>query len=544
MNKYLDLNKELRLELDEDILDILEHVLVGIFKGDFETSSKVTNYLMKVLSVSELDGAYKILFIIISGMDGYNHSIIYKDNFDSDLLTAILEKGITMLVAKHKDSFENYIKRKGLEYKLDNAKGVMEFTNFLYGETVRKYQSIMSLNENQVDMYLEKLADELRIKAIGEMLLKVGQVLTQSHKMGRELYYGPEAALEINRSMEAFITEKYALVSSKQQRYTITETDTYEKALQLERDEAVTRGGKNNMFEDLFDCHYGLLNLSIMKGDIFSIIGDEGVGKTKALVEQVYYALQAGHNVLFVCTETKKIIIQNMIWARHIYEETGMQISEKELLRFPAMIDSEQDPRIKAEMEEDYAVFQDSIRNMYNKEKFGTLSLVQSAKYSEVKALVDTYAKEYSGTIIAIDSISFLDSTVRASDKENLDALMKDIEDCANDVGMTFLLTTHTSSDANKATAKGKTQIGVRIGAGSGHVTKISTLVVHIYTTPELERQNRYVFEGKKTRYRDKVTSTVIMERLGACNHYVYKDENQASTSAIDELSDEGRFLD
>lgn len=544
MNKYLDLNRELRLELDEDILDILDHVLVGIFKGDFETSSKVTNYLMKVLSTSELDGAYKILFTIISGMDGYNHNIIYADNFDSDLLSAILEKGITMLVTKHKDSFEGYIKKKGLEYRLDNAKGVMEFTNFLYGETLRKYKDIMDLNPNQVDTYLEKLADELRSKAIGEMLLKVGQILTQSHKMGKELYYGPEAALEANRSMEAYITEKYALTSSKQQRYTITETATYEKAIQMERDEAVTRGGKNNMFEDLFNCHYGLLNLNIMRGDIFTIIGDEGVGKTKALVEQVYYALQAKHNVLFVCTETKKIIIQNMIWARHIYEETGMQISETELLKFPAMIENERDIHIRREMEEDYAIIQDCIRRMYDKESFGTLSLVQSAMYSEIKSMVDTYSKEYDGTIIAIDSISFLDSTHRTNDKENLDALMKDIEDCANDIGMTFLLTTHTSSDANKATARGKTQIGVRIGAGSGHVTKISTLVVHIYTTPELERQHRYVFEGKKTRYRDKVTSTVIMERLGACNHYMYKDENQASTSAIDELSDEGRFLD
>lgn len=526
------------IELDmesEDIEEIYEHTLAGIFQEDTDESNKALAYILKAIRLKEVKGPHKVLFFILKSLNDLGVSKITKETFNSDTLSVILDNGLDKFVRKYSWDFEAWISKHDLDYDLDSVKGFTEFETFLFAETLRKFQEISEMNSN-LTIYLQSLSDKLKEDATGQALVFTSTILTAGSKLGREILQGTEDSLNVMKMLQNYIHERFSLDTSEEARYEFTTLATAEDAEKFQRNE-FTKRAKRGFYETLYDCGFGSLDIQIMRGDIFAIIGDEGVGKTKLLVDQVYRALSEKKNVLLVCTETDKIVMLYMLYARHINEKLGLEPSHVELLKFQDWIDQETDIEMKRRMESDFAECMSAIPSFFG-EEMGTLTLMQSSKYSDFRDNVRSFSNQ-NGDIIAIDSISFLDKDTtkfKNDEKSNIDELMKDMEFCTTELGMTFIFTTHTSSEANKTLAKGKTNTGVRVGAGSGYVTKIATITILVTTNDELRPQEKFIFQAKKTRDRRHTVSEVIMLRNGNSNKYEFRKELQVTTEVNDDL--------
>lgn len=531
-------DKVIEMDMEsEELLEIYEHVLAGIFQDDTDEANKALAFILKSIRLKEVKGPHKVLFFILQSLNELGVSKINKDTFNSDTLSIILDNGLDKFVRKYSWDFETWISRHDLPYDLDSVKGFTEFETFLFAETLRVFKELSAMPSN-LTIYLQSLSDKLKEEATGQALVFASSVLTTGSKLGRDILQGTDDSLEVMRSINAYIGQRFTLDTSEEARYEFTTLSSYDDAEKFQNHEFTSRA-KRGFYETLYDCGFGTLDLQIMRGDIFAIIGDEGVGKTKLLVDQVYRALCENRNVLLVCTETKKITMLYMLYARHINETLGLEPSHVELLKFQDWIDQETDLEMKRRMESDFSECMSAIPSFYG-DGMGTLTLVQSSKYSEFRDIVRNFSNQ-DGDIVALDSISFLDednSKYRTDDKTNLDNLMKDMSFGSDEMGMTFIFTTHTSSDANKTLSKGKTNTGVRVGAGSGHVTKMATITILVSTNDELRPQEKFIFEAKKTRDRRNTVSQVIMLRNGNSNKYEFRKELQVTTEIDDNLDE------
>lgn len=524
----------------EEIVDIFEHVLAGIFQEDSDESNKAMAYVLKAIKLKEVKGPLKVLFFILKSLNNLGVSKINKETFTSDTLSIVLDNGLHQFIQNNSWDFEAWINRHDLDYNLDSAKGFTEFETFLFAETLNKFNELSNIVSN-LQIYLESLSNKLKEEATGQALVFVSSVLTTGNKLGKEFLQGTEDSLNLMRMLQGYVNERFSLDTSEEARYSFTTLNTLEDAESFRKNE-LTKRAKRGFYETLYDCEFGTLNIQLMRSDIFAIVGDEGVGKTKLLVDQVYKALCAKKNVLLICTETKKLVMLYMLYARHINERLGLEPSHVELLKFQEWIDSEENLELKRRMESDYAECMSAIPSFYG-EDMGRLTLLQSSKYSDFRNHVRTYS-EQDGDIIAIDSISFLDKDNKygETEKSNVDDLMKDMSFCTEEMGMTFIFTTHTSSEANKTLSRGKSNTGVRVGAGSGHVTKMATLVILVSTNDELRPQEKFIFEAKKTRDRERTVNEVIMLRNGNSNKYEFRKELQVTTDLDDNLDDSDLF--
>lgn len=536
MNDTFDKVIEIDME-SEELLDIFDHVLAGIFQDSTDESNKALAYILKAIRLKEVKGPYKVLFFILQSLNDLGVSKIDKDSFNSDTLSIILDNGLSKFLKRYSWDFSSWISKHDLDYDLDSVKGIAEFETFLFAETLRKFKEISELTSN-ITIYLQSLSDKLKEEATGQSLVYISSVLAKGSKFGNKFVQGTEDSLDLMRTFQDYIQQRFSLDSSEEARYSFTTLSSIDDAEEFKRNE-FTKREKRGFYETLYDCGFGSLDLQLMRGDIFAIIGDEGVGKTKLLVDQVYRALCEKKNVLLVCTETKKLNMLYMLYARHINETLGLEPSHVELLKFQEWIDSEADTEIRRRMEADFAECMSAIPSFFSDE-MGTLTLLQSSKYSDFRSHVRTFG-EKDGDIVAIDSISFLDkdnAKYSKDDKSNIDDLMNDMAFCTEEMGMTFIFTTHTSSDANKTLSRGKSNTGVRVGAGSGHVTKMATLVILVSTNDELRPQEKFIFEAKKTRDRRQTINQVIMLRNGNSNKYEFRKELQITTDLDDDLDE------
>lgn len=537
MSKY-NLDSAIELDMEsEELVEIYEHVLAGIFQEDTDESNKALAFILKAIRLKEVKGPHKVLFFILQSLNDLGVAKINKDTFNSDTLSVILDNGLDKFVKKYSWDFESWIAKHDLDYDLDSVKGFTEFETFLFAETLRKFNELSSMNSN-LTIYLQSLSDKLKEDATGQALVFASTVLTTGSKLGRDILQGTEDSLDMMRELQNYINQRFSLDTSEETRYAFTTLSSYEDAEKFQHNE-FTKRAKRGFYETLYDCGFGSLDIQIMRGDIFAIIGDEGVGKTKLLVDQVYRALCEKQNVLLVCTETQKINMLYMLYARHINEKLGLEPSHVELLKFQDWIDQETDVEMKRRMESDFAECMSAIPSFFS-EEMGRLTLVQSSKYSEFRDIVRTFSNQ-DGDIVAIDSISFLDkddSKYRSDEKSNIDELMKDMDFATTEMGMTFIFTTHTSSEANKTLSRGKTNTGVRVGAGSGYVTKMATITILVSTNDELRPQEKFIFDAKKTRDRRNTVSQVIMLRNGNSNKYEFRKELQVTTELDDNLDE------
>ena len=537
-----DLENIIKIDFeDEDIVDTFDHVLAGIFNGDSSDSNKALNYVMKAVSLKEVKGPTKVLFYILQSLNDLGLVSVGKQSFNVDILSTILDNGLYPFIKKYSWDFEAWISKHSLEYDLDSVKGFREFEDFLFSEILRKYKEYCNMDTTQTTIYMQSLSSKLKELALGQALLYLGSVLTQGNKFGREYIQGSDNALPLMRKFEDYIEDRYSLETSEDARYSLTILEDLESAEEFRKQE-LTKREKRGFYETLYDCEFGTLDIQLMRGDIFAIIGDEGVGKTKLLIDQVYKALKSKHDVMLVCTETKKLVMLYMLYARHINETLGLEPSHVELLKFEEWIKSTEDSELRKNMEADYAECMSAIPSFHS-EDMGKLTLIQSTRYEDFRSKVMTFCEKTNGDIVAMDSISFLDKNsgkYGGDDKSNIDELMKDMEYLSAELGVTFVFTTHTSSEANKALARGKGNTGVRVGAGSGHVTKLATLTILVSTTDELRVQDKFIFEAKKTRDRAVgATNQVIMLRNGNSNKYEFRKELQVSEELEDDLSED-----
>lgn len=537
MKKY-----DITVNIDDNqkVLDLVDKTLAGVFNGEPDTSVQIIRVLLRVLSTYEMPGPYKVIWAILESLHTKQNKIIAGDTFSRDLYVTIVEQGINTIVRKYRYSFEAWIKKRGLEYNLKVVRDFKAFCDFLLHAAILKYDEILQENPALALGYLDPLCNELKRCALEKGLTDVTTVLTIGMDDKRAgMLHGPEDTLNMLQLITTRIAEKYEANNVVEQRYTQFTLNDAEDAKEFLKSTEVVLPGRRKMFSPLFDLNWGPLDLVLCVGDILCIIGNEGVGKTKLLVDKAYSAIQSGLNTLIICTETKASIILHMLYARHIFEKMQMRISESELITFSGMIEGLDENEVRKEQEEVYTQFVELEHDFHNNPAYGKLTLLQSSTYKDLERQVSEYSKNGQGALVCIDSISFLDG--KSDEKSDVDLLMGTLTKATEMYGLTFIITTHTSSDANKELHKNK-QTGVRVGAGSSYVTKMSTLSILVDQPEEMQAQELFVFEAKKTRYRKRTNPKVIMSRVGESNYYYYDKRLQVSTDVVDSLSESEFF--
>ena len=332
---------EISVKIDDnsEILEQLDKVLAGVFNGSFSTSRKITRALLRMLSTNEMPGPYKIIWNVIESLYARQGKFICKDTFDRQLFVYVLDQGINTVIRKHKYAFEDWIKRRNLQFDLKSVRGVKSFADFMYQLTLNKYDDIMQWSPDLAESYLQPLCEDLKKNALERGLVEISKVLSVGVDTKYGVMHGTEDALELMQVYGARIGQKYVLDDMLEQRYKMYCIDSIESDRKFKAETKFISSTGKEVFTPLYDMGLGPLELTILVSDIVAIIGDEGVGKTKMLVDQVYRALRAGINALVVCTETAVSVMRTMILARHIYEQSKFQISETEIKQFEDMID-------------------------------------------------------------------------------------------------------------------------------------------------------------------------------------------------------------
>lgn len=535
-----------KVKFDESLYELLDKCLVGILAGELDKAVTIRAYLRQAIHVEELNGAYRLIYEIFLNNRLFTASDVSKLQMDSNLFSNILDTGIDSYVKKNMKAFQDWITSTGMDFNFDSAKGVEDFTNFLYGQTIKTFREISENNPIQAEEYTISLARELKSRAINEMLGYIGEINSKGLMIGKTVLRGSDDAISMSNRLINYIDKRYSWQTIKAQKYTIDDIKDAESLKSFKERELENMGGKNLFFKHCYDMHLGKLNLNAEVGDIITLVADEGTGKTKWLIDQIFYALSEGKNVMLICTETPKYTILAMLQARVVKHKLNFSISEREIIQLPSHIDGMYkigDVAQAQEYEDVLTQVEEAFTEWLNDEKTGTISLRQSATYYELYNLVREYQKDHYGDIIAIDSISFLDKSDMTSERRGyVDQLMETMKECGTNLHMTFLMTTHTGLDASKAYAKGK-EVGNRVASDSSTVTKLSTVILVMRTTPELKKDNLMILIGKKLRYRKDQINTIILERDPVANEYKYVEEKQLLLQSTDDITVDQKYI-
>lgn len=541
------------INLEYEELEMLDRVLCGVFNGDYQLSFKVTNYLRRAVKEYEVPGVYKILYSLMYGGNANARRVLYKGNFSRELLLSQLDNSIVLFIRRRERQYEEYIKREELAFNLKSPKDIQEFAHYMYGETIKKYDDIVSYNVEEVESWMEELGKALKRRAVEEIYLNSGMILNSGMEFGKQFLIGTEDAIKYSKEEFINADKRYEVNDTDADRYTIDEINSPESMKEFEDRQRAMNGGEDDIYKEILPIKWGVnTSWSIRRRDIIVIVGEEGTGKTKYLIDTAYEALCNNIDVALVCTEIEKDVIFNMIIARMLYDKEKWELSETFLMSLRDLIKNCDVPSERREAEENLAKIEKHKVEFFSNPNHGALCLIQNMRYDYVEDKVSEFCKQHGDIrkekILMIDSSSFLDKPEKikygdsSTTRTSIEEMMKDLVKSKADTGLATIITTHPSAEAAKDLSKGKTVTSARITADSSSLSKWGKTVILMSATEQMKKNNLINFRLNKGRYIG--NPSVVLRRIVACNHYIYEEKNQIKDTTVEDLNSEELYRD
>lgn len=515
----------------DETLIVLDEVLSGIVNSSGAEDTKVLksregliNRLMTVIDIDECSDFYYVVM-------EYMNRLIRMQTLNPDLTIELSKTGIKSYLQvnarrliKVKDvNIEALAQDNGVTFNLNIAEHEQRARNFLFTYCMKKIEELESLKISLIDamIKLDALYESVMTDYSHYCIHTEAMILEGAVNINREIYSGSEGYFKfLQYAMGKHEQRKSKWMNDKENYLMIESVEEYNK-INSKAGEDVYEVAKFNI--EPFD-EVG----SIMAGDIMTLIGDEGTGKTNYMINLATPILMKGNSVIVMCGESKKIKILNMFLSRFIYLTTGYKIHWTELLGDMPNIEDENMR----------AIIRDCRYKLFEDDSYGKIQLVQKFSYSYyydeiVKIIRANPDKKFE--FVAIDHTDKLDrgeynASIGAlkDGRVSVNALYNWILDLKMQFNLTHLMLAHTGSEAASLIAKGK-DVGKRIGATSSATSKDADIVLHLESGPSLEKKKLVKAVFKKFREIDiTLFKPVILKKDFSCCNYIYTEELQA----------------
>ena len=273
----------------------------------------------------------------------------------------------------------------------------------------------------------------------------------------------------------------------------------------------------------------------VIVGDVVSIIGDEGTGKTQLSVAIATNSIMQGKSIIYMVGESKKTKILHMIVANYIFKKYGLKFNWKELIEIDTVA-----PQYKA-------IFKKSLDELLEGDKENGLGrMVLQTKftyetvYDEVKEIVEKN-RDLDFGVVFIDHSNRLKSSGEVTEKGKLlndnarvGYLYEKCIEIGDDFDVATIITNHTGYEATREINKGKST-GVRVGGTSSATTKDADVVILLSKNDELDAQKLLKFDIKKYREYDLDKKDFLVKKDFVCSNFIYSEDIQIKAQVSEE---------
>lgn len=525
-NLTIDFDDQLR----EAIIDVFACLIPNeVSMDDFkhEAAYRYFTELEKILFLDETQGDVWLIYHALSRMaeikcfDREFQFILDKRSFSKGL-----EANVLTLVNNNKDVFIPFLNQHGVDTHLDIQKTLEDASDFIYSATLETFEELMDMDYNVNDClkYMDILREHILTMLSKKSLIVGSQIISGDGVYIAGRYYkGTKDYVEYTKSVSSMISSRFTeYLQTRKNNVSLLDLAT----LKAFKDDDTTR------IDKLFSIGFEPLDevFAISTGDLITLIGDEGVGKTNSAVHIMMQALTAGHDVLMMTGESAPTKIMNMCISNYIYRMTGYQFTWKEVMNYNN--ESEEDQRLIELWQADFV----------EKETMGKLHLIRSLNYEDFDKVVLEYKmKNPNLAFVVIDHTDRLGSTGGLTEdgflrdkKAKVDYLYKKEIELKQDYNLTFLNLAHSSADAQKAGVKGRDS-GVRIGATSSSTTKDADFVFYLAKDPNIS-DDFVKWSCKKVRdYSDTIKPFILKKHFEVSN-LIYDVEYQLAAVADEDV--------
>ena len=508
----------------EDTCKILHKIISCVLPKegkDTKDIEELTKKLLTLVDKQETNGFYYVILDIFSrisrikSFSPHTEIVVSRGTF-----SASLQVNINRYLKSRDVGLETLLSEYDVDANLNTPDGQLIAKSFFYDYCMKMYDNCVNTDIDMVEGFtlLESLyqciLDDLSLTTLhtSARILENGVMIK-----GKEYKNGEGYFEHIREVLSLKSDQEVKWEHNRESIYIINSIEDYNNLNNQSRLSLYPIGKFNvQPFDE---------KTHITSGDIISIIGDEGTGKTNYLVMQSVDQIVQGHSIIFMCGESHPAKIINMMLSRFIFLETGNKIGWKEI-----------QSTLHELPEEMQAVVNHCKNKLFNSEEFGKFQLVKSFHYDNVKhEILDiiTANRQNKYTMVYIDHADRLNQ-----ERTNLNIFLRDAHsrvsylydmliDLSVEYGIGSTVAVHTGSEAAKAVARGK-DAGKRIGATSSATTKDVDIAIHLESGPSLEGKGLVKVRPLKFREYDiSKLKPVILKRDFICVNYIYAEEFQ-----------------
>ena len=535
----------LKIRFDQRVREALFDVFACLIpkQGEIESFKHEAAYryfleLEKVIYLDETQGDMWVLYYGLTNLSRLK-SVSRDVTFvlDRRSFQKSLENMITDLVNRNRDVFIRYLSENGIETNLDIQKNLEDASNFVYSSTLDTFDELSDedLDVNDCLKYIDILKNVVLSMLSMESLTAGAEILSSDdgRYINGRVYKGPEDYVEYLSVAKNLVASRFTdYLSTNRKSVSLTDLTTLK---QFKSDDIVT-------IKPLFSLGWEPLEgIPISTGDIITLVGDEGVGKTNTAIYMLMKNIMNGGSVLMMTGESSISKILNMCISHYLYLQTGKQVQWKEIMNIGK---NDDDIELPDDIIRLIQVWQaDFVENP----NIGRVHLVQNMNYEDFDSTIKDYITKFPDiSFVVIDHTDRLGSTGALTDdgwlrekKQKVDHLYKKEIELKQEHNLAFLNLTHSNTETQKAGVKGR-DTGVRIGATSSATTKDADFVFYMSKDPNLN--DKFIkWSCKKIRdFRDGVKPFILRKEFEVSS-LVYDIDDQSATLEDD---DEGLTID
>lgn len=511
--KKFKYDEGITVEWDDQLRDVVIDVLACLIPSDdnidffhYEAAYRYFTELFKILKLEETQGDIWLIYyalIRMSEIRAFDKDFQFV--LDKRSFSKSLESNITDLVFSNKNVFIPYLNQNGIDSHLDIQKVLEEASDFIYSSTMETFEEIqeMDVDVNDALKYMDILKDTILAMLSKKSLILGSKIISgEGAYVAGEFYKGSKDYVTFSKMVPSLISSRFSdYLKTRKTSISLTDLATF-KAYSTD---------DTTKIEKLFNIGFEPLDevFSICTGDLITLVGDEGVGKTNTAVHILMQNIMEGHDVFMMTGESSLTKIVNMCISHYIYVKTGYQFTWKEIMNYTS--EDEENQRLIELWQSDFITNPD----------IGRLHLVQSLNYEDFDSTIEEYLIKYPNiSLVVIDHTDRLNSIGTMTDdgflrdkKMKVDHLYKKQIELKQVHNLTFLNLAHSNTEAQKAGIRGK-DMGVRIGATSSATSKDSDFVFYLSKDPNLS-DNFVKWSCKKVRdYNDGIKPFVLKKQF------------------------------
>lgn len=247
--------------------------------------------------------------------------------------------------------------------------------------------------------------------------------------------------------------------------------------------------------------------LGLFKGEMVTIQGGSGSGKSRVTTHLAKNILNNGKNVLFISLEQKANRIFSMFHARHILEKYNIStITDKDLIRqsYPNNYES---------------VVQEAREDLVETPEYGRLRIEgRYLKANEVLMFLETIWEDFRFDAVVVDYFGLL-GTEKNRYEEFTDCInmMKSACKSFKGVGFHLIVPNQLSREAEKELLNGKKEEAGIGGSESAYLFRGSDVVMTINRPKDMEEDNQMELIISKMRLGSPISEIKLLTDFGHC---------------------------